>query len=164
VEAHLQPRSIRASQCISKLAVSWPPRASLSSLDLGLQVSLHTRSITAAERISKFTQSRPPGASLSCVSNGAKEPASCPDLYRNNGSARLQNSPETRPAASGEFKPGPTPVNRRVSLGSGRPVRSNIRFGISGCSVMFAFRYANMYRTILTMVPWCSFWMLWPPV
>ena len=45
-----------ASKCISKLARSWPPSASLSSLDLSLQVHIQTRSITAC----KFAHSLPP--------------------------------------------------------------------------------------------------------
>src|SRR5258705_516005 len=46
----LQSRSIIACyKCISKLTRSRPPSASLSSLNLDLQVHLQTRSITASE-------------------------------------------------------------------------------------------------------------------
>jgi len=47
----LQSRSIIACKCISKLALSQPRSASLSSLDLGLQVHVQTRSITASKCI-----------------------------------------------------------------------------------------------------------------
>jgi len=52
-----------ASKCISKLAQSRPPGASLSSLDLGKQVHLYTHSITASKCISQFTPFRSPTAS-----------------------------------------------------------------------------------------------------
>jgi len=52
-----------ASQCISKPALSQPPSASLSVLDLGLQVNLQTRSITASKCMCEFTRSRPRSAS-----------------------------------------------------------------------------------------------------
>jgi len=44
---------IMASQGIPKLDRSWPQSASLSSLDLGLQVHLQTSSITASKPIVK---------------------------------------------------------------------------------------------------------------
>jgi len=40
IRVHLWVHSIPASKCISKLAPSWPPSSSLSSLDLSLQVYL----------------------------------------------------------------------------------------------------------------------------
>jgi len=40
-----------ASQCISNPALSRPPNASLSSLDLGLKVHLQIRSIMASKYI-----------------------------------------------------------------------------------------------------------------
>ena len=46
---HLQTCLITASKWISKLAQSWPPSASVSSLDLSLQVHLPTGSITASK-------------------------------------------------------------------------------------------------------------------
>jgi len=61
-----------ASKCISKLARSWPPSASLSSLNLGLQLHLQTRSITASKGISEFTQSRSPIASPNSLDHGLK--------------------------------------------------------------------------------------------
>ena len=60
----LQSRSIIACKCISKLALSRPPSASMSSLDLGLHVGLQTPSTTASECISEFTQFWTPSASL----------------------------------------------------------------------------------------------------
>jgi len=67
---HLCVHSISASQCISKLARSRPPSASLSSLHLGLPVRLQTRSITASKCISEFTPSRPPSASPNSLDHG----------------------------------------------------------------------------------------------
>ena len=53
---------LTTSKYSSNLARSWPPGASLNSLDHGLQVHLHTRSITASKGISKLDQLRPPSA------------------------------------------------------------------------------------------------------
>jgi len=55
---------------MSKLARSRPPSASVSSLNLGLQVHLQTRSITAPQCISEFTPSRPPSASPNSIDHG----------------------------------------------------------------------------------------------
>ena len=67
----LQPRSIIAFyKCISKLARSRPQSASLSSLDLGLQVDLQIHSITVSPCISEYTQSRSPIASLNLLDHG----------------------------------------------------------------------------------------------
>jgi len=55
---------------MSKLARSRPPSASVSSLNLGLQVRLQTRSITASQCISQFTPSRPPTASPNSINPG----------------------------------------------------------------------------------------------
>jgi len=52
-----------ASKCIPKLAQSWPPSASLSSLDPSLPVHIQNRSITASKCISEFTRSTSPSAS-----------------------------------------------------------------------------------------------------
>jgi len=59
----LQSRSIIACKCMSKLARSRPPSASLSSLNLGLQLHLQPRSITASKCISNLARSRPQSAS-----------------------------------------------------------------------------------------------------
>jgi len=59
----LQVRTSMASKCIFKLAPSRPPSASLSSLDLSLQVHIQTRSITASKCITEFTRSTSPSAS-----------------------------------------------------------------------------------------------------
>ena len=90
VQSHL----ITTSNCISKLARSWPRSASPNSLDHGLQVylqtrlitasrcisklarlwppqvHLQTRSITISECISKFTRLRPPSVSLNSLDHG----------------------------------------------------------------------------------------------
>jgi hypothetical protein len=58
------------SKCISKLARSRPPSASLISLDLGLQVHVQTSSITASRCISEFTQSRSPISSPNSLDHG----------------------------------------------------------------------------------------------
>ena len=63
----LQVRTSMATKCISKLAQSWPPSASLSSLNLTIQVHIQTRSITASKCISEFTRSTSPRASLSSL-------------------------------------------------------------------------------------------------
>ena len=49
---HLQTRSIIASKCISTLARSWPPSASPSSLNHGLQVHLWVHLITRSSSAS----------------------------------------------------------------------------------------------------------------
>jgi len=54
-------------KCISKLARSWSRRASLSSLDRGLQVHLEICSITASKCISKVARSQPGSISLSSL-------------------------------------------------------------------------------------------------
>jgi hypothetical protein len=56
-----------ASKCISQHAQLRLPSASLSSVDLGLQVRLPTRSIPASKCISKLARSRSPSASLSSL-------------------------------------------------------------------------------------------------
>jgi len=96
------------------------------------------------------------GASGS-VSNGSGYPASGPGLDCKNGSVRFQNRPKTRPADSWRAKPGPVPVNPRVSPGLAGPVGSNLRFCVSGFTFMVAFRYATVNRKILTMVRHGSF-------
>jgi len=55
-----------ASKCISKLARSQPPSASLNSLDYGLQV----RTIMASMCISKLVRSRSRSASLNSLDHG----------------------------------------------------------------------------------------------
>jgi len=60
LQVHLQTCSITVSECISESTRSWPPSASLSSLDL--QVHLQTCSVTASECISDFTRSSSSGA------------------------------------------------------------------------------------------------------
>jgi len=67
LQVHLQPCSITASKCISKLAQSQSQGASLSSLVLGLQVYLQIRSITASKCISKLALSRPRSGSLTSL-------------------------------------------------------------------------------------------------
>jgi len=62
----LQPRSIMASKCISKLARSQPPSVSLKPLDY----SLHVRTITASMCISNLARSWPPSASLNSLEYG----------------------------------------------------------------------------------------------
>jgi len=69
LEVLLQPWSIMA-ECISTLAWLWPPSASLSSLDLGLQVHLPCRSIMASNWISELTLSRPQSASPNWLHHG----------------------------------------------------------------------------------------------
>jgi hypothetical protein len=67
------PSTASRSKCISELARSRPHSASLSSLNLGLQLHLQTRSITASKCISKLARSRrsrPPSASLSSLNLG----------------------------------------------------------------------------------------------
>jgi len=59
----LQPRLIMACKCISKLARSQPPSASLSSLEYSLQVNHQPCSIMASKCFSEVTRSRPPRAS-----------------------------------------------------------------------------------------------------
>jgi len=61
LQVHLHTRSIMASKCISEFTRSWPPSASLTSTDNGLQV----RTIMASKCISKLAGLRPPSASLS---------------------------------------------------------------------------------------------------
>jgi len=58
LQVHLQTRSITASKCIFKFALSQPPCVSPNSLNYSLQVHIHTRSITASECISMFTPSQ----------------------------------------------------------------------------------------------------------
>jgi len=67
---YLWVHSILLSNCISKVARSWPQSASLCSLDLGLQLHLHTRSITASQCISEFPQCRSPIASPNSLDDG----------------------------------------------------------------------------------------------
>ena len=55
--------SITASKCISEFTQSRPPDASLSSLDLGLQMHLQPHSIPTSKCISEFTRSRSPNSS-----------------------------------------------------------------------------------------------------
>ena len=69
---HLCVHSISASKCMSKLARSRPPSASLSSLNLGLQLHLPTCSITASQCISEFTQCWSPIASPTLLDHGLK--------------------------------------------------------------------------------------------
>jgi hypothetical protein len=83
--------------------------------------------------------------------------ATGPGLDRKNGSVRFQNHPRTRPADSWRAKPGPIPVNPRVSLGLARPVGSNLQFCVSGFTFMVACRYATVNRRILTLVRHGSF-------
>lgn len=47
-------------------------------------------------------------------------------------SVQSHTNPETQPAHSSKAKPGPVPINPRVSLGLARHVGSNLRFCISG--------------------------------
>jgi len=61
-----------ASKCISKLAQSRPPSASLILHNHSLQVHLHTCTITAAKCISKLAQSRQPSASPNSHDHGLK--------------------------------------------------------------------------------------------
>ena len=63
LQVHNQSCSIRASNCISKLARSRPVSASPSSLNHSLQLHLQTRSIAASKCISKLPLSWPPSAS-----------------------------------------------------------------------------------------------------
>ena len=62
-EVLLQSRSIIGCKCISKLAQSRRPSASLSSLNLGLQLHLQPRSIVAWKCISQLAWSRLQSAS-----------------------------------------------------------------------------------------------------
>jgi len=62
--------SIPASQCMSRLTQSWPPNASLSSLNLGLQLNLRTRLMMASKCFTKFAQLCPRSASLSSLELG----------------------------------------------------------------------------------------------
>ena len=62
LQVHLQTRSITASKCISKVTRSWPPSASLSSVNHGLQVHLQTGSSTVLKWISRFARLRPPNS------------------------------------------------------------------------------------------------------
>ena len=75
-----------------------------------------------------------------------------PGLDCNNGSVRFQTRPKTRPADSWPAKPGPIPVNPRVSQGLARPVGSNLRLCVSGFTFRVAFRYAAANRKVLTLV------------
>jgi len=59
----LQSCSIIACKSISKLAQSQAPNASLSSLNLSLELHLRPRSITASKSIATLAQSRHPSAS-----------------------------------------------------------------------------------------------------
>ena len=86
------------------------------------------------------------------VSNGSGLRASGPGLDRKNGSVRFQNRPKTRHADSWRAKPGPVPVNPRVSPGLARPIGSNLQFCVSGFIFMVAFRYATVNHKILTLV------------
>jgi len=63
LQVHLEPFSLTASWCISKLAQSQPPSIPPNWLHYALQIHPQSRSITASEWSSKFTPSRPP-----CVS------------------------------------------------------------------------------------------------
>jgi len=78
--------------------------------------------------------------------------ATGPGLDRKNGSVWFQTRPKTRPTDSWRAKPGPVPVNLRASQGLARPVRSNLRFCVSGFTFMVAFRYATANRKVLTLV------------
>ena len=59
LQVRLQPCSITASKCISKLTQLRPP----SLHDYGLQVHLQTRMITTSKCVLKLAQSQPPSAS-----------------------------------------------------------------------------------------------------
>jgi len=73
---HLQTRSIMAYKCIYEFTRSRPQRASLSSLNLGLQLHLQPRSVTASKCISEFTRSRPQSASPNWLDHNVKVPLS----------------------------------------------------------------------------------------
>jgi len=66
----IQTCSITASKCISKLARSQLPCASLNSLNRGLQVHLRCHSITASNYITKLARSLPPNASPNSLDHG----------------------------------------------------------------------------------------------
>jgi hypothetical protein len=75
----------------------------------------------------------------------------------------VRNRQATRPADSWRAKPGPKPVNLRVLPGLARPVGSNLRFCISGFTLIVAFRYATDNRKILRLGNCGSFLIHWPP-
>jgi len=66
----LQSCLIMASKCISQHGQLRLPSASLSSLDLGLQVPLQTLSITASKCIAEVTRSQSPSASPIMLDQG----------------------------------------------------------------------------------------------
>jgi len=61
--------------------------------------------------------------------------ATGPGLAWKNRFVQFQNCPNTRPAASWLSKPGPIPVNSRVSPGWARTVGSTLWFCVSGFSI-----------------------------
>jgi len=65
---HLQKHLISSSQCISKFGLSWPPGASLPSLNNRIQVYLWAHSIVICRQTSNCSQA-PPAASpdILCV-------------------------------------------------------------------------------------------------
>jgi hypothetical protein len=83
--------------------------------------------------------------------------ATGPGFDRKNGSVWFQNSPKTQPAESWRAKPGPRPVNPRVSSGLARPGGSNLQFCVSDFTFMVALRYATDNRKIFTLVRHGSF-------
>ena len=66
------PSKSTASKYSSELARSRPPSASLSSLNLGLQLHLETRSIPASKCISEFSRSQSPSASPNAIDHSLK--------------------------------------------------------------------------------------------
>jgi len=66
----MPPSQSTASKSSSNLAQWWPQSASLSSLDLCLQVHVQTHSITASQWIYIPDRSQPPSASLSLLDLG----------------------------------------------------------------------------------------------
>jgi len=66
------------------------------------------------------------------VSNSSRKPASGEGLDCENRSVRFQTRPKTRPAASGQAKPGPVHTNLQVLAGSATPNGSNLQIGSSG--------------------------------
>jgi len=97
------------------------------------------------------------------VSNGSGKPACGPGLDRNNRSVRVQTSLKTRPTDSWRAKPGPVPVNPRVSQGLARPFGSKLQFRISGFTFIVAYRYGTVGRKIVRLVCYSPHLMYWVP-
>jgi len=69
------PKLSGSSPCkwASELTLSGPPSSSLSSLDLGPQLTLQTRSMVACQGISKLDWSLPPSTSSNSLDNALEE-------------------------------------------------------------------------------------------